>query len=942
MNPERWRQIEELFHSAFERAPEDRKRFLEDACRDDADLRVEVESLLAHRLQAGSFLETPALSSPATSSTGAVVGRQFGPYRILSPLGAGGMGEVYRAHDSKLGRDVAIKTLPPEFARDPERLARFRREARTLATLNHPNIAAIYGLEESDNMDYLVLELVEGETLAEQMRRTGPLPVGEALDYAGQIAAGLEAAHGKGIIHRDLKPANVKVTPEGRVKVLDFGLAKAVWGGEEGPNRSEPVTATMAATLAGHIMGTPPYMSPEQACGKQVDKRTDIWAFGCVLYELLSGRQTFQGDTFPETTAAILQQEPAWQVLPTKTPTKIRELLRRCLQKDAGSRLQDIADARRVIEEAIAPARGVKRWQLIAAAALGLAVVAAAVWLYRPSRLPSRADYIQITNFPDSVSQPALSPDGRMLTFIRGFSTFLAPGEVYVKMLPSGEPVQLTHDSLPKMSPVFSPDGSRIAYTALTGRFNWDTWVVPVLGGQPQRWLPNASGLVWAGPQHLMFSEIKSGEHMVLVSSLESRAESRDIYTPPHERGMAHRSYLSPDGKWVLLAEMDNGEWLPCRMVPFNGGSPGRRVGLPDAPCTNAAWSPDGRWIYLNLHAGDNFHIWRQRFPEGQPEQITSGPTEDEGIALAPDGRSLATSVGLRQRTVSVHDPSGDRQISIEGYAYKPVISPDGKRLYYRVLKGGTSPYLGASELWVADIESGRNELLLPGFAVTSYSVSPDGRRVVFSALDSSGKSRLWVASTDRTVAPRQIPNIEGDMPCFGPPGELIFHAIEENSTFAFRIHEDGTGRQRLTSQQIAQLHGLSPDGKFIIAWLAMSGEQNRSAMQAFPLAGGPPMPIFDAMGDVRWQPDGRLLYLSVVTAMQSAGASGHTYVLPVPPGKLFPSIPPGGYRSEAEIAALPGVRVIDAADVAPGPKPGVYAFSRQTVQRNLYRIPLP
>src|SRR5713226_3996282 len=224
MNSERWRQIEELFHAALERAPEVRPAFLDGACGGDVDLRLEVESMLAREQQARSFLETPALPNLDTSSAGAVVGRQFGPYRILSALGAGGMGEVYRAHDSKLGRDVAIKTLPPEFAHDPERLARFRREARTLATLNHPNIAAIYGLEESNNVDCLVLELVEGETLAEQIQRTGPLPLEKALNYAMQMAGALEAAHSKGIIHRDLEPANVKVTPEGRVKVLDFGL----------------------------------------------------------------------------------------------------------------------------------------------------------------------------------------------------------------------------------------------------------------------------------------------------------------------------------------------------------------------------------------------------------------------------------------------------------------------------------------------------------------------------------------------------------------------------------------------------------------------------------------------------------------------------------------------------------------------------------------------
>src|SRR5579864_5306472 len=397
MNSERWRQIAELFHAALELAPETQQKFLESACGDDADLRLQVESLLAHREQAGSFLETPALPDPETlSNPRAVVGRQLGPYRILSPLGAGGMGEVYRAHDSKLGRDVAVKMLPPEFAHDPERLARFRREARALATLNHPNIAAIYGLEESNQVDCLVLELVEGETLAECIKRTGPLPIHTALDYARQIAEALEAAHGKGIIHRDLKPANVKVTPEGRVKVLDFGLAKALWGGEDAQDPSVLGTATVLATLAGHILGTPPYMSPEQACGRPVDKRTDIWAFGCLLYELLTGRRAFRGDTLPDTTAAILQHEPPWQVLPAKTPAKIRELLRRCFQKDVGLRMQDIAEARRVIEEVLAPARGVKGWQLIAAVALGLAGIA--TWLFRTSFLPSqgpRAGQIQ-------------------------------------------------------------------------------------------------------------------------------------------------------------------------------------------------------------------------------------------------------------------------------------------------------------------------------------------------------------------------------------------------------------------------------------------------------------------------------------------------------------------------------------------------------------------
>ncbi len=347
MTQEPWRRAEELFHAALERSPEARRAFLDEACGQDNALRNQVEMLLSKDAHAGSFLEKPVLAdvTAALAARGALVGRQYGPYRILSLLGAGGMGEVYRAHDSKLGRDVAIKTLPPEFAHDPARLARLQREARTLASLNHPNIAGIYGLEQSAGVDYLVLELVEGETLR------GPLPLDAALDLACQVADALQAAHDHGIIHRDLKPGNVRVTPQGRVKVLDFGLAKAIWGTEGKPDLSLPATETGQGTVAGHIVGTPGYMSPEQARGADVDQRTDLWAFGCLLYELLAGRRAFESDTVSDTVAAVLDQEPDWQALPAETPAKVRDLLRQCLQKDANRRLTNIADARTTLHE---------------------------------------------------------------------------------------------------------------------------------------------------------------------------------------------------------------------------------------------------------------------------------------------------------------------------------------------------------------------------------------------------------------------------------------------------------------------------------------------------------------------------------------------------------------------------------------------------------------
>src|SRR5205807_3465235 len=266
-------------------------------------------------------------------------GSRIGPYEILSAIGAGGMGEVYRAHDTKLGRDVAIKILPEVFAHDPERLSRFQREAKMLASLNHPNIATIYGLEQSNGTHYLLMELVSGETLAERAKREGPVPIEEALKISVQIAEALEAAHEKGIIHRDLKPANVKVTPEGKVKVLDFGLAKAFADDGVSSNPSESPTLSAAATMKGVILGTAAYMSPEQARGKAVDKRTDIWAFGCVLYELLTGKQAFQGETVTEILASVLRGEPDWLALPPATPAQIFGLLRRCVQKDKALRV---------------------------------------------------------------------------------------------------------------------------------------------------------------------------------------------------------------------------------------------------------------------------------------------------------------------------------------------------------------------------------------------------------------------------------------------------------------------------------------------------------------------------------------------------------------------------------------------------------------------------
>src|SRR6185295_10673664 len=334
-----------------------RTAFLRGACGGDEDLMRDLEGLFAEEPKAASFLEKAAMLEIAHDfAASSWIGRQLGNYEFLSLLGAGGMGEVYRARDAKLKRDVAIKVLPDAFSRDQDRISRFQREAQVLASLNHSNIAAIYGLEEDHGIHFLMLELVEGETLADRIRR-GPIPIEEALKIALQIAEALEAAHEKNVVHRDIKPANIKVTAGGKVKVLDFGLAKAL-GPSSGEGLSNSPTVSMAATLQGVILGTASYMSPEQARGQAVDKRADVWAFGCVLFEMLSGRGTFGGKTVSDIIASVLKTSPDWNSLPANLHPRILHLLERCLEKEPQDRCQGLADARFEIKKVLADAAG--------------------------------------------------------------------------------------------------------------------------------------------------------------------------------------------------------------------------------------------------------------------------------------------------------------------------------------------------------------------------------------------------------------------------------------------------------------------------------------------------------------------------------------------------------------------------------------------------------
>jgi DNA-binding winged helix-turn-helix (wHTH) protein/Tol biopolymer transport system component len=585
-------------------------------------------------------------------------------------------------------------------------------------------------------------------------------------------------------------------------------------------------------------------------------------------------------------------------------------------------------------------------WVAVSAGAIALILLAvgALVWLRAKRSAPqagsqesliqasSQESLIQLTDFADSAVSPALSPDGRMLAFIRGPDTFMGTGQIYAKLLPDGEPVQLTHDSLVKMSPQFSSDGSTVFYTVFTlNEFN--TWTVPVLGGEPRLLFPNTEGLSWIDSGHLLFSEIVSGIHMAVVTSTSTRDQIRQIYVPPRERGMAHRSALSPDHKWVLLAEMDNGGWLPCRLVPFDANSPSKLVGPQGAACTYVAWSPDQAWMYFSSNAGGRFHIWRQRFPNGEPQQLTSGATEEEGMAVAPDGASLITSVGLTQSTLWVRDAKGERQISSEGYAEFPKFSRDGKKLYYLVHRKGVSGQSSSRELWVADLETARRVRLMPDTLVSDYDVSPDGAQVVFSAADSENRSHLWLASLNFGFPPLQFASaVNEDEPHWDSAGYIYFRAAEGRLNFLYRMRPDGSERLRLLPDPILDIQAVSPNGRWAIVAQAKGGGPT-ARIVASPLDGGTPVIVCPGYCVTQWSPNEN--FFSVI---MSTSVGTETLVAPVSPSKNLPSLPPAGIASGADMHSIRGAEVVDGA-ILLGPK--LSAAVHRDVHRNLYRVAL-
>ena len=889
-----------------------------------------------------------------------MVGQTVSHYRIVEKLGGGGMGVVYKAEDTRLHRFVALKFLPSDVAGDRATLERFRREAEAASALNHPNICTIYDIGEQDGIHFIAMEFLDGKTLKHCIEGKA-LPVERVLDWGIQIAEGLNAAHAQGIVHRDIKTANIFVTKHGHAKVLDFGLAKLVTV-KDGVSGIPTVTADELLTSPGATVGTVAYMSPEQARGEELDGRSDLFSFGSVLYEMTTGQPPFPGNTSAVMFEAILNKTPVSPSTANRNlPADLERVISKALEKDREVRYQSAAelraDLKRVRRDTTSgktatalPGLGKSRSGGLVYAAGGLtalAVLASVFFIYRwrtGSSLVPPSEWVQLTDFVDAAVSPALSPDGRMLAFLRGQNTFVTKGDVYLKLLPNGKPVQVTHDGGMKANPVFSPDGSQVAYT-VPG--HWDTWIVPTLGGEPRLMLPNGSGLTWMDAQHMLFSEIKQGRHMVIVSAMENRNAERDVYLPPGEGSMAHRSYASPDGKWVLVVWMNTvGGWQPCQLAPVDGSSGARLVGPAAAACTAAAWSPDGRWMYFSSASGGSFHTWRQRFPDGAPEQITSGVTEEEGIAVAPDGGSLVTSVGAEQSSVWVHDRGGDHQITSEAAAYlvspdgtssRAVFSPDGRRVYYLVRR---SPHSGSVELWVSELGSGASEVLVGELSASGFDLSPDGHSVAYSLRGAEGRESIWIASVNHLSSPRQIKSANDDFgPIFAPDGTVFFMSSEGENTFIYRMKQDGSERRKVTPDPVVQMQTVSPDGQWVVTQAAFPGEDPSRGVVAIPISGGERIRVCRGVCGVRWSLDGRSLFLSVPGVNVGQVQGWGTFIIPLPPGKLFPRLPPSGITVESEMATIPGAKKLDEY-VLPGGNEEMYTFNRVTVHRNLFRIP--
>ena len=812
-------------------------------------------------------------------------GTRLGPYEILSALGAGGMGEVYRATDTSLGRQVAIKVLPDAFAQDAERLARFEREAKTLAALNHPHIAQIYGLEKSSGVQALVMELVEGEDLSQRIAR-GAIPLDEALPIARQIAEALEAAHEQGIIHRDLKPANIKVTPDGNVKVLDFGLAKlseTAIAGASTPNMSLSPTITSPAMMtgAGMLLGTAAYMSPEQAKGRPADKRSDIWAFGCVLYEMLTGKGPFAGDDVSDTLANVLKREPDWSALPASVPASIRALLRRCVEKDRRKRVADVSTALFAIDEqaslsgsvAASAARLPRRslWRriavLTAGALVGAAVATTLTWVAtrpvppRVSRLPLASSGATALNINGTERDLAITPDGTHVVYVGNSGT-----QLFVRALDALAPVAIASGNN-LSAPFVSPDGQWVGFRDAVALRK-----VAITGGPPitlARLDGGLRGATWAPDDTIIFATNNPATGLQRVSAAGGTPEV--LTRPDHAQGEADHLWpeLLPGGRAVLFTITAQTGGLDTAQVAvrdlrtgaqkvlLRGGSHGHYVASGHLVYVAAGTL---RAIPFDLNRLETHGTAVPVLP-----RLVTTPYGAGDFAVATDGTLVYVDVPGRlaanARTLVWVDRTGKEE---------PVAAPPRAYLHPRLSPDGTRVALSISDqendLWIWDLRRATLTRLTLDPGLDWFPVwTPDGRRIIFSS-NRGGEFNLWWQAADGTgAAERLTTSSHAQFPTgITPDGTaVVFFDATTMAPDLLQLALDGTRQVTpLLQTKFEKRNGIvSPDGRWL-AYESNSSGPTEIYVRPFPNVGGGQWQVSTAGGRMPlWARSGKELF---------------------------------------------------------------------------------
>jgi Tol biopolymer transport system component len=818
-----------------------------------------------------------------------VIGSTLAHYRITAKLGEGGMGEVYRATDTKLKRDVAIKLLPAAFTEDKERLARFEREAQLLAQLQHPNIASIFGIEESDGTRALVMELVEGSTLAERLEQ-GPLPFNECLSVSVQIAQALEEAHDKGIVHRDLKPQNVKASIEGRVKVLDFGLAKAMdpaapaSGAPSASQLGQSPTLTLGATQMGVILGTAAYMSPEQAVGGTVDRRADIWAFGVVLYEMLTGKRLFEGETVSHVLAGVLKDSVDFSALPAETPERIRNLVRRCLRRKPRERLQSIGDARLILEEVIAeperdraesaapaavvPAgRGSRFAWALAAIGLAAAALFAALWLGSRGGLRSERSYELALVAPPGISFTdnfALSPDGRRIVF-EGYETETGDRSLWLRELDRGDAKKLAGTEFGEL-PFWSPSGEQVAFFA-KGRLK----LLDLRGGPAQSIAeaPTPRGGSWGPDGSIVFSPAFRVGLSIVPAGGGSARTLTTLDEARHEESHRFPRFL-PGGKSLLfLAQTAEGgardDESAIEALDLVSGKRTRLVGANSSP-----FYAQGQLLFWREGT-----VFAQRFdPEalavrGDPVAIASpvaftqneqalASISDEGTLVFRAGtRGSYSSLSLRDRSGLGVKPLVERELFTPDFR----ISPDGTKLAYAFNASGQ----GATDLWIYDLErANASRLTFEEGGEERPAWSPDSRFVYYTS-DRTNDGTIFRRPADGSGAPEEIGTTPSGIWTLGAARDgnwiLVGAVGGDTNEDILRFDLATKAITPLVQTPFADVDpALSPDDQL----LAYTSEQaGRWEIYVQALGGGHGRWQISNEGGVapRWRADGRELY---------------------------------------------------------------------------------